>query len=80
MTVSQIPNSSSYPSISMLNLAKFCCQKPKTLLTTLIWGGGEVFFDWKIDFLFCLNSFVQDANNMVLITWKRGKPGAMLFW
>ena len=29
----QIPNSQ----ISMLNLAKFCFQKPKTLQTTLIW-------------------------------------------
>ena len=43
----------------MLNLAEFCCQKPKNLPTTLIWGDG--FFHWKIDFLFCLNSFVQDC-------------------
>ena len=45
----QIPNSPPYPLISMLNLAKFCCQKPKTLSTTLIWGergfftGKEIF-------------------------------------
>ena len=56
----QIPNSPPYPPISMLNLAKFCCQKPKTLPTTLICG-GEGFFHWKIDFLFCLNSSVQDC-------------------
>ena len=45
----QIPNSPPYPLISMLNLAKFCCQKPKTLSTTMIWGergfftGKEIF-------------------------------------
>ena len=37
-SIFQIPNSSPYPPISMLNLAEFCCQKPKTLPTTLIWG------------------------------------------
>ena len=36
-SVFQIPNFSSYPPISMLNLAKFCYQEPKTLRTTLIW-------------------------------------------
>ena len=56
----QIPNSPPYPPISMLNLAKFCCQKPTTLPTTLLCG-GEGFFHRKIDFLFCLNSFVQDC-------------------
>ena len=35
----------------MLNLAKFCSQKPKTLRTTLIWG-GEVFFTEKEIFCF----------------------------
>ena len=34
----QIPNSPPYPPISMLNLAKFCCQKPKTLSAALFWG------------------------------------------
>ena len=37
-SIFQIPNSPPYPPISMLNLAKFGCQKPKTLPTTLIWG------------------------------------------
>ena len=37
-SVFQIPNSLPYPSISILNLAKFCCQKPKTLPKTLILG------------------------------------------
>ena len=36
----QIQDSPPYPPISMLNLVKFCCQKPKTLQTTLIWGEG----------------------------------------
>ena len=48
----------------MLNLVKFCCQKPKTLQTTLIWGEGG-FFRWKINFLFCLNSFVQDCRLLI---------------
>ena len=34
-------NSPSYPLISMLNLANFCHQTPKTLWTTLIWGRGK---------------------------------------
>ena len=58
----QIPNSPPYPLISMLNLPKFCCQKPKTLPATLIWG-AEGLFHWKIDFLVCLNSFVQDGRS-----------------
>ena len=37
-SIFKIPNSPPYPLISMLNLAEFCCQKPKTLPTTLIWG------------------------------------------
>ena len=47
-SIFQIPNSPLYPQTSMLNLAKFCCQKsktfrfccqnPKTVPTTLIWG------------------------------------------
>ena len=37
-SIFQIPISPSYPPISILNLAKFCCQKPKTLPTILIWG------------------------------------------
>ena len=36
-SIFKIPNSPPYPPISMLNLAEFCCQKPKTL-PTLIWG------------------------------------------
>ena len=39
-SIFQIQDSPPYPLISMLNLVKFCCQKPKTLQTTLIWGGG----------------------------------------
>ena len=39
-SIFQIPNSPPYPPISMLNLAEFCCQKPKNLPTTLIWGRG----------------------------------------
>ena len=35
----------------MLNLAKLCCQKPKTLRTTLIFG-ERVFFDQKYIFYF----------------------------
>ena len=56
----------------MLNLARLCCKKPKTSRTTLIGGkgggrggerrGGEGFFHGKIDFILCLNSFVQDYN------------------
>ena len=37
-SIFQIPNSPLYPSKSILNLAKFCCQKPKTLPKTLILG------------------------------------------
>ena len=37
-SIFEIPNSPPYPPISMLTLAKFCCQKPKTLPTTLTWG------------------------------------------
>ena len=59
-SIFQIQNSPPYPLISMLNLVKFCCQKPKTLQTTLIWG-KRGFFRSKINFLFCLNSFVQDC-------------------
>ena len=46
----QIPDSPPYPPISMLNLAKICSQKPKTLPTTLIWGergfftGKQIFY------------------------------------
>ena len=39
-SIFKIPNSPPYPPISMLNLAEFCCQKPKNLPTTLIWGRG----------------------------------------
>ena len=42
-SIFQIQNSPPYPLISMLNLVKFCCQKPKTLQTTLIWGEGGFF-------------------------------------
>ena len=49
-SIFQIPNSSPYPPIPMLNLAKFCCQKPKTLPTTLIWGEREGFFSLKSRF------------------------------
>ena len=48
------------PPISMFSLVKFCCQTPRTLPATFIWGERS-FFHWKIDFLFCLNSFVQDC-------------------
>ena len=66
-SIFQIPNSPPYPPISMLNLAEFCCQKPKTLPTTLIWG-ERGFFHWKIDFLFCLNSFAQDCSYRTFIS------------
>ena len=35
----------------MLNLVKFCCQKPKTLQITSIWG-ERVFFTEKYIFYF----------------------------
>ena len=54
----QISNSCPYSPISMLNLAKFCCQKPKT---TVIWG-RERTSCWKINFLFCFYSFVQNCS------------------
>ena len=41
------------PPISTLNHAK-------TLRTTLIWA-ERGFFSWKIDFLFCLKSFIYDC-------------------
>ena len=37
-SIFQVPNSPLYHPISMLNQAKFCCQKLKTLRTTLICG------------------------------------------
>ena len=66
-TIFQIPNSPSYPSIPMFNLASICSQKPKTLRTSLNWGESG-FFHWKIDFLFCLNSFIQNCR-LVFDTW-----------
>ena len=55
-SIFQIPNSPPYPPISMLNLAKFCCQKPKTLPTTLIlWERG--FFTRKKIFYFVARVF-----------------------
>ena len=50
----------------MLNPAGFCCQKPKTLKTRLIWG-RENFCYWKVDFLFGLNSFVQNFRLLVFL-------------
>ena len=52
-SIFQIPNSFLYPLISMLNLGKFCCQKPKTLPITLISCEREL-FSLKNWFLFCL--------------------------
>ena len=37
-----------YPSISILNLAKYCFQKPKTLQTTLIWEDRSFSTEKKI--------------------------------
>ena len=45
-TIFQIPNSPSYPSIPMFNLASICSQKPETLRTSLNCG-GERFFSLK---------------------------------
>ena len=45
-SIFQIPNSPPYPPISMLNMVEICCQKPKTLSTTLI-RGDRVFFTEK---------------------------------
>ena len=42
-SIFQILNSPPYPLISMLNPAKFCCQKPTTLRITLIWEGTGFF-------------------------------------
>ena len=47
-SIFQIPNSPPYPSISMLNLAKFCCQKLKTLRTTLIYGERDFFTEKQV--------------------------------
>ena len=50
-SIFQIPNSPPYPPISMLNLTGFCCQKSKTLPTTLVlWERG--FFTEKQIFYF----------------------------
>ena len=51
VSVFKIPNSPPYPPTSMLNLAEFCCQKPKNLPTTLIWR-ERVFFSEKQIFYF----------------------------
>ena len=51
------------PPKSMLNLVKFCCQKSKTLRATgkrNFEGRGKT----KNDFLFCLNSFVQNCRSL----------------
>ena len=40
----------------MLNLVKFCCQKPKTLQITSIWG-ERVFFTEKYIFYFVSTVF-----------------------
>ena len=47
-SIFEIPNSPPYPPISMLTLAKFCCQKPKTLPTTLTWGERGFFTERQI--------------------------------
>ena len=47
-SIYQNPISDPYPAVSMLNLAKLCCQKPKTLPTTLILGKRD--FSLKITF------------------------------
>ena len=49
-SIFQIPNSPPYPQVSMLNLAKFCCQKPKALPTTLICGERGFFTEKEIFF------------------------------
>ena len=38
--------------------------------------GGEGFFHWKIDFLFCLNSFVQDCRLLIFLK----KPFQIAQW
>ena len=78
----QIPNFLFYPlPISMLTLTKFCSQKSKAYQVLLskaynfvkdIDLGGKGFFHGKIDFLFCLNSFVQDSR--LLIFFKKTIP------
>ena len=47
-SIFQIPISPLCPPISMLNLAKFCFQKPKTLPTTLILGERGFFTEKQI--------------------------------
>ena len=47
-SIFQIPISPLYPPMSMLNLAKFCFQKPKTLPTTLILGERGFFTEKQI--------------------------------
>ena len=37
-SIFKIPNSPPYPPISMLNLAQFCCQNPKTFPKKFIWA------------------------------------------
>ena len=59
-SISQIPNSPPYPPISVLNLAKFCCQKPKTLSTIfmlLSHGASINFFFWAPFLFFFLRMF-----------------------
>ena len=63
-SIFQIPNSPPYLSILKFNIARFCCQKPKTLRTILILEGGRFFLS-KIDFLICLNSLVQDCSKNI---------------
>ena len=56
------------PARSMVNLAKFCCQMPKSnQIVKNIDLGKEVVFHWKIDFIFYLNSFVEDCGSLLLL-------------
>ena len=78
----QIPNFPPYPlPIYLLTQTKFCSQKSKAYQVLLskasnfakdIDLGGKVFFHGKIDFLFSLNSFVQDSR--LLIFFKKNHP------
>ena len=59
------------PHMQMLNLTKFCCQKPKNLANNIDLG-REGFFCRKVDLLFYLNSFVQ--NCMLFLLFENTNP------
>ena len=60
----QIPNSPPYPQYQCWIWPSFVVKSLK--ICQQHWFGGEGFFHWKIDFLFCLNSFVQDCSSLSL--------------